>query len=168
MAAAPRPKAFSPFLAKWMLNLFPPWLVQGIRVESIDRNFRTCRVRVRRTLLTANLNGTTFGGAIFAAADPVYAVLYWQVFAHRGRQVQAWLRQAAIRYTKPATSALTLEFAVTDADVADADAALETEGRFARTHRVVAIDASGAPCAEIDTELYLRLPRAGQKGISAF
>ncbi len=163
-----RPRALSERQSKWLLNLFPPWLVQGIRVVEIGSGFRTCRVRVARSPLTRNLNGTTFGGTIFAAADPVYAVLYWQIFAHRGMKVQAWLRSARIRYTRPAASALTLSFALSDAEIDEAGAALSSSGRFSRLHRVEAFDAAGALCAAAETEVVLRRPGAGQKEVSAF
>lgn len=153
---------------KWLLNLFPPWLLQGIRIVSISPDLLRATVRVRRGLLTGNLHGSTFGGTLFAAFDPVCAILYWQLLAHRGLRVQAWLRSASIRYLKPAKTALTIDFAVSEADVADAVAALEREGRFTRSHRVVARDASGVVCAEAETEVYLRLPRAGQREVSAF
>ena len=91
-----------------------------------------------------------------------------EILAHRGIRVQAWLRSASIRYTKPAKTALVIEFEVGDADVEDAVAALAREGRFGRSHHVVARDAAGVVCAEADTEVYLRLPREGQKEVSAF
>lgn len=112
-----KPRVLSESRLKWSLNFFPPWLVQGIRVVEVGPGFRRCRVRVRRSFLTGNLSGTTFGGTIFSAADPVHAVMYWQILAHRGLRVQAWLRSASIRHLRPAATALTLDFVLTDADV---------------------------------------------------
>ena len=139
-----------------MLNLYPPLLAQRIRVVDIAPGFRSCRVRVAKSVLTRNLFGTTFGGTIFAAADPIHAILYWQVFARRGLAIQAWLKSARIEYRKPAASALTLAFVLSDADVVDAEEALEREGRFARTFRVEAIDREGQICAVVECEVVLR------------
>lgn len=162
------PRALSPRQLKWLLNLFPPWLLQGIRIVTISPDLRRATVRVRRGLLTGNLNGSTFGGTVFAAFDPVCAILYWQILAHRGVRVQAWLRGASIRYVRPAKSALTLVFEIGEQDVEDALAALRAGGRFTRSHHVIATDAAGEICAEADTEVYLRLPREGQMEVSAF
>jgi acyl-coenzyme A thioesterase PaaI-like protein len=151
-----------------MLNLYPPLLAQRIRVVEIAPGFTAARVRVAKSLLTRNLFGTTFGGTIFAAADPIHAILYWQVFARRGRAVQAWLKSARIEYLRPAASALTLTFALGDGDVEDAAAALDAEGRFRRAFRTEAIDTQGQVCAVIETEVVLRLPRGAQKEVSAF
>ena len=53
----------------WMLNLWPPFLFQGVRVREIDPEFRFAEVVVRKSILTRNIMGTTFGGALMAAAD---------------------------------------------------------------------------------------------------
>jgi acyl-coenzyme A thioesterase PaaI-like protein len=163
-----KPKAFSPFHTRWLLNLYPPFLVQGIRVARLSTDFRRATIRVRRGLLTRNLNGSVFGGTIYAAADPIYAVMYWQVMAHRGIRAQAWLKSATVRYLRPATTSLTYAFELQDEDVEQAVEALAREGRFARSHRVEAVDRQGQVCAVLDTEVVLRRPREDQRGTSAF
>ncbi len=153
---------------RWLLAAYPPLLFQRVRCVSIGPGFRSCRMRVAKSLVTRNLNGTTFGGTIFAAADPIYALLFWQIFAREGIGVQVWLKRAAIDYLKPAATVLTLDFAIPDPDVAAAREALETTGRWRRTYRTDAVDASGAVCATIDTEIYVRLPRGPQQQVSGF
>jgi acyl-coenzyme A thioesterase PaaI-like protein len=153
---------------KWLLSLYPTLLFSRIRITHVGPGFRSCTVRIARSLITRNLNGTTFGGTIFSAADPFYAVMYWQIFARRGIRVQTWLKSARVRYLKPAATALTLEFALTDEDVERAAGELEREGRFTRTHSVEVVDTHGRTCAVVETEVYLRLPRADQKEGSAF
>jgi len=151
-----------------LLNLYPPFLFQGIRILDVGPGFRSCRVRVARSLLTRNLNGTTFGGAIYAAADPMYSLMYWQVFARRGEAVQVWLRSASARYLKPAATALTFTCRLDDREIEEAAAVLDREGRFVRTYRIDATDEAGTVCAVVDTEVYMRRTRAGQKEVSAF
>jgi acyl-coenzyme A thioesterase PaaI-like protein len=173
-SAAPRagdgaaPRVLSERRGKLLLNLFPPFLFNRIRVLEIRDGFRRCRVRVRPSRLTRNLQGTTFGGTIFSAADPFHALLYWQVLAHRGLRVQAWLKSARIEYRRPAASALTFDFALTEADILEAEERLGRDGRFSKVHRTEAIDEEGRVCAVVDTEVYLRLPRAEQPAASAF
>jgi acyl-coenzyme A thioesterase PaaI-like protein len=168
MEAPKTPRVLSERQARWILNLFPPLLFNRIRVLSIEPGFRACRVRIARSLLTRNLNGSTFGGTIFSAADPYYAVMYWQVLARMGYRVQAWLSRATIEYRRPAATALTLEFRLGDDDVRRAVEGLQGEGRFRRLHVTDAVDRHGRTCASIETEVYLRLPRQAQKDVSAF
>lgn len=158
----------SEWQGKWLLSLYPTLLFSRIRITRVGPGFRTCTVRIARSLITRNLNGTTFGGTIFSAADPFFAVMYWQILARRGVRVQTWLKSARIEYLRPAATALTLEFALTDEDIARAVRQLEHEGRFVRSHSVEAIDRHGDTCAVIETEVYLRLPRADQKEGSTF
>lgn len=162
------PHRLTEWQCQWMLNLFPPLLLGNVRVLGFGRGFRTCRVRVGRSLLTRNLQGTTFGGTIFSAADPIVAIMYWQVLAHRGIRAQAWLKAASIAYRRPAAGALTMDFALSDDDVEAAVAAIEHEGRFERSFHVAAVDAAGTVCAEVDTLVHLRTPRAGQREASGF
>lgn len=163
-----RPLQLSEWQARWMMNLFPPLLFGGVRVLRFGPGFRTCRVRVARSLFTRNLQGTTFGGTIFSAADPFHAVMYWQILAHRGLAIQAWLKRATIDYRKPAATALTMDFALGDDDVEAAVRALAESGRFEREFHVAALDRGGAVCAEVTTLVHLRHPRADQRGVSAF
>jgi len=161
------PRLLSERQGKWVLTLFPPLLFQRIRVLRIGAGFRTAEVRVARSLFTRNLHGTTFGGTIFSAADPLYAIMYWQVMAREGIQVHSWLKSAQIAYLKPATTALKLTFELSDDDVARAREGLEREGRHTCNHRVEAIDAQGRAVAAIETEVYLRRPRTDDSSASS-
>lgn len=166
--SARAPRVLSERRARWLLNLFPPFLFNRIRVIEFSPEFRSCRVRVKPSLLTRNLQGTMFGGTIFSAADPFHALLYWQVFAHRGLRIQAWLKSATIDYRRPVATALTFEFTLSEADIREAEQRLRSDGRFSKVHRTEAVDEQGQVCAVVDTEVYLRIPRAEQPAASAF
>lgn len=150
------------------LNLYPPFLFHRIRVLRFGEDFRSCRVRVARSLLTRNLNGTTFGGTIFSAFDPIWPVLYWQVFARRGEMLQVWLKGGRIRYRKPAATALTIDFHLADEDVEAAARGLERDGRVIRVHEARALDREGDACAIMESEVYMRHLREGQREVSGF
>lgn len=144
---------------RWVLNLYPPFLFGGIRVDAVEDGMRYCRVRIRKSLVSRNLHGTTFGGTMYAAADPFFALMYWQQFARRGVRVDGWTRSATIRFLRPATSDLTMEFRLDDADVEDMARVLNDAGKGDRVHRVEAVDRDGRVCAIIETEAHVRLPR---------
>jgi len=168
MSRRKEPRVLSPWQLKWMLNLYPPLLFNAVRMVEVSPDFHRCKVRVFRVPWTRNLQGTLFGGTIYSAADPFTALLFWQIFAHRGQRVQAWLRRARVHYKKAAATALTLEFRLTPEQVDEAAAALAVKGRFARFYATDAIDRAGDVCCTIETEIYLRLPRPGQHEVSAF
>lgn len=141
---------------RWLLNLYPPWWFQRIRVVALSEDLSSCRVEVRPSWRSRNLGGSTFGGTIFAAGDPVVAVLFWQILANRGVPVEAWLKSAKIRYRRPARTTLTLDFVLERVDVEEAVEAILREGRWSRWYRVDAVDRDGKVCAEMETEVFLR------------
>lgn len=149
------PRVLTARKVRWLLNLYPPLFFHRARVRRVAPECDACTVEVLRSLWTRNLNGTTFGGAIYSAADPIYAVLYWQVFARRGRALRVWTSGAEVRFVRPATSTLQLEFALDPAVLEETERELDAAGRCRRTHRVEARDREGALCAEILTEVHL-------------
>ena len=127
-----------------------------IRVVGIGKDYRNMTVRVARSLLTRNMNGTTFGGTIFSAADPFYATMYWQFFARENIRIRIWLRSASIRYLQPAASALTLEFSLSEERIVEAMKAIRNGDRFISSHTTEAVDSGGVVCASIETEFHIR------------
>ena len=150
----------SPAVTRLLLNAFPPLLFGRIAIRHLAPDFRTLTVRVRPSLLNRNLQGTLFGRTIFSAADPYYAIMYWQLMAHRGLPAEAWLKSATVDYHQPGKSHLTLRFCLTDDDVTAAERGLKRTGKFERWHQVEARDAAGVPCATVRTLIHLRLRNA--------
>ncbi len=163
-----RPRVLSERQGKWLLSLYPPLLFGGVRVLRFGPGFRSCRVRIARSLLTRNLSGSTFGGTIFSGADPFHAIMYWQILARRGLRSQVWLRRARIDYLKPATTPLWLDFVITDEDVEEVERLLERDGRAVRCHRTEARGSDGSVCAVIEVEVYLGRSRNGRRPSSTF
>lgn len=159
----------TPFKAKWMMNFYPPLLVNRIFVKSISSDFRKVNVRIKKSWLNINLQGTIFGGTIFSAADPFYALMYWQVFKQKGYKCEAWLKSAEIDYLKPGTTDLDLVFELTELDIEEALKELALKGRFQKTHLIEMINTNGEVCAQVKTLVYLRIPRLKeQDGKSVF
>lgn len=115
---------------RWMLNLWPPFLFQGIRVLDIENEFLSARIRVRRSILTRNLMGTTFGGALASAADPFYPILYWRWLSSRGYSTTCWIRQMNIEFVRPADHNAELHFKISEAQCETARLGIETKGRI--------------------------------------
>ena len=153
---------------KWMLNLYPPILFNRITVRKIGRDYRSMTVRVARSLITRNMNGTTFGGTIFSAADPFYSVMYWQILARENIRIRIWLKSATIRYLKPAASELTLEFSLSENRIREATETLTRDGKFVGSHHTEAVDTDGVVCALIETEVHIRLAGDEQRPVSSF
>lgn len=162
------PRRLRHWQLRWMLNFYPPLFWQRVKVVACDADFRHVRVRVRRSLWTRNLNGSTFGGSLYAACDPIYPLMYWQALARRGLEVQAWLKAAEIDFLKPARGAVSADFRLSGADLDSAATELAARGKCVRVHEVLLIDPAGETCARASTVSFLRLLPAGERGGSAF
>ena len=152
-------RRWSPRQLRWLMRAYPPLLFQRIQVLEIDPGFRRAVVRVRRSIFSRNLQGSTFGGTIYAAVDPFHALMLWQICAHEDIRVQAWMKEAVITFLRPADSHLTIEFSLDDRTVVDALRAIRETGRFAHVFEVQALDEQGTVCAAVRTDIRILWPQ---------
>jgi hypothetical protein len=149
--------AYSAFTAKWIMRLYPPLLFNRIVVQRISADFKEVDVRIKKSWLNRNLQGSIFGGTLFSAADPFYPLMYWNIFSHRGRSLQAWVRFTEGDYKLPADSNMLLHFRISDEDIAEAEKALDgEEGRFKKFHTVAIKNTGGATCVEFRILVYMK------------
>ncbi len=162
------PILWSPRKLKLLLNHYPPFWFQRIKVTDVDPDYRWLKVRMKKSLLTRNLNGSAFGGSIYAAADPWFPILYWQALARKEFALECWLKSAYADYKKPGRSDLHLHFQISDDDLDHAIDHLQRFGRAVKKNTVEVIDKDGDVCATVECVSYLRLLQAGHKEVATF
>lgn len=140
----------------WMMRLYPPMLFQRIWVKKIHKGFRGIDVKINRSMFTSNLGNSIFGGTIFSATDPFYALLLGQIMESKGYSVIVWLKSAHIDYLKPARSDVHFTLRLSEELIAEAEAALVNEGKFVKKLPVELYDKNGERCALAQNEVYLR------------
>lgn len=155
-------------LGKIFLNLYPPFIFNRIRIIAIEEGFKGCTVKIKKSLFNRNMNGTVFGGALFSASDPFYAILYWQIFERKGYKIQTWLKSAEIHYMRPADQNLYLDFHLTDEQILEAEESLNSTGKYKQVHEIRYKSKDGDIYVIAKTEVYLRLTKASQKSLSGF
>src|SRR5690606_24363501 len=101
-------------LLKWTIRFYPPLFFQRIWVKKFHKNFRGVDVKIHRSFLNKNYNASIFGGTIFSATDPFYAILFDQILQREGYRVRVWLKSAEIQYIKPAFHALFFTITIND------------------------------------------------------
>ena len=148
-----------PWSLKFILNIFPPFFFNRIIVKRFSPDFKAAHLKIRRSLLNKNLNRTIFGGTLYSAADPIYALMYWQIFIHRGHELEAWTRTAKIEFIKPGDSHLTLHFALSEEDIETAEKQLLESGKIQRWHTANAINKRGEICTAVHVEVYIRFKK---------
>lgn len=134
------------------LNWFPAYRATGARIIDVSRDMKRIVVRLPLCRQTRNGAGTLFGGSLYSATDPIYAML---LAVHLGPDYIVWDKAAAIRYRKPGREALTAEFSITDADIAAVRADVARNGSCDRTFTASFCDAAGTVHTEIDKTVYV-------------
>jgi acyl-coenzyme A thioesterase PaaI-like protein len=141
---------------KWLMRLYPPMLFQRIWVKKIDKDFRGIDVKINRSLFTTNLGSATFGGTIFSATDPFYALLIGQIMQHKGFKITVWLKSAEIQYLKPARKDLHYSIKIDDEMIKEVEQAITNEGKFVKTYPIEIFDTTGDLCVTALNEVYIR------------
>ena len=141
---------------KWLMRLYPPMFFQRIWVKKFHDGFRGVDVKINRSLFTTNLGNSIFGGTIFSASDPFYALLFGQVMQRKGFKVTVWLKSAQINYIKPGRTDLHYSIHLSDEMIAECSKALSTEGKFVKAYPIEIFDKHSELCATALNEVYIR------------
>ncbi|KQN38844.1 translation elongation factor P (EF-P) [Pedobacter sp. Leaf41] len=147
---------------KWVMRFYPPLFFQRIWVQKFENDFRSCTVKLSKSFLNKNYNGSIFGGTIYAATDPFYALLFDQLMQRRGFKVRVWLKSASIQYLKPGRSNLYFTIRVNDEMIAEAEHALKTIGKFVKAYPMEITNKNGELCATVMNEVYIRNLHQGE------
>jgi len=143
-------------LLKWAMRLYPPLFFQRIWVQRFYKNFRGVDVKINHSLITKNYNSSIFGGTIFSATDPFYAILFDQVFKRKGYTNLVWLKSAEIKYIKPAKKNLFFTIKISEEDINYAEQHLQQEGKYVSSFDIDLYDADGILYVKVKNEIYIR------------
>ena len=150
--------ALGPRGLRFFLNLYPPYLFTRTRVKSISADWRECVVELKKSWLTRNYVGTTFGGSLFAATDPFLMLMLIQILGIKDYIV--WDKSAEIEYRRPVKSTITFRFRITDQDLAKIHGDLEKEGKSLPQFEIEGIDREGTACVKVRKTLYIKKKQA--------
>ena len=145
------------WLRRLRFNFYPAFRATGARVIYISEDMRKLRIRLPLTFRTRNIHGTLFGGAMYAATDPLYAVL---VKVALGPGFIIWDKAGAIRYKKPGRSTLYAECSLSDSQVASMKKRLESEPSVDLDYEIELLDERGVVHAVVQKTIY-----AGRKEV---
>lgn len=141
------------WLWKWRFNLFPAYFGTGARLRAISSDWREVVVEVPLSWRTRNYVGTTFGGSMYAAVDPIYMMMLIKAL---GPAYVVWDKAAAIRFRKPGRGPLTATFRIDDGELAVIRAALERQETIDRVYQVELVDDAGTVHATVEKTVYIR------------
>ncbi|MNC59307.1 hypothetical protein D3C75_1091080 [compost metagenome] len=143
-----------------MLNLYPPYLGAGIRVQSISPDLRQVKVRMGLHWFNRNYVHTQFGGSLYSMVDPFYMLMLMELL---GREYIVWDKAASIDFIAPGKGPVFADLRINDALLAEIREHTAGGKKYLPRLQVDIRDAAGELVAQVDKTLYVRLkPQARQ------
>lgn len=139
-------------LFRYGFNLFPAYRGTGGRVKYIADDWQRVTVKLPLNWRTRNYVGTTFGGSIYGAIDPIYMLMLINIL---GDGYVVWDKAATVRFRKPGKTALFAEFELPDLELSEIRRLAETERSIDRVYLVELKDAEGVVHATVEKTLYI-------------
>lgn len=125
-------------------------------------------MKIWKSFLNTNYNNSIFGGTIFSASDPFYAMLFDQVLKRKGFTVRVWLKSANIQYLKPGRTNLYFKISLSEDDIKEAEEALHSVGKFVKAFPLEILNSKGEVCASVINEVYVRNLFSGEERSVAY
>jgi acyl-coenzyme A thioesterase PaaI-like protein len=153
------------FKTRWQrrgFNFFPAYRGTGGRLTYLADDYHEIHVKLPLSWRTRNYVGTTFGGSMYGAIDPVYMIMLIKIL---GEDYVVWDKAATIRFRKPGRSTLYAKFRIEPGEVATIKEELTRRKSIERIYHVNLVDKDGTVYAEIDKTLYIAAKRV--EGVAA-
>ncbi|AHX12398.1 hypothetical protein CH75_03065 [Dyella jiangningensis] len=141
-----------------LMNLWPPFLFNSIRVQHVAADWSEVKVVLRLRPWNRNYVRTQFGGNLFAMTDP-----FWMLLAmHQlGSDYFVWDKAGAIEFVAPGREDVYAHFKLDTATVDELRTAAANGQKVLRWFEVDVTTASGDVVARVSKQLYVRLkPKA--------
>ena len=145
--------------ARWMMNLWPPFLGAGIRVRRLQPDWKAIDVEMKLGFWNSNYVGTHFGGSLYSMTDPFYMLMLIQ---NLGPAYIVWDKSANIRFRRPGKGKVLASFRLSDEQIEGIRQGLNTQEKMEPTFVVEVKDATGAVIVEVEKVLHVRKREAGK------
>ncbi|GAB2672456.1 DUF4442 domain-containing protein [Thalassiella azotivora] len=143
----------SPRTLRRGMNLWPPFLFSGVRVDHIADDWTSASVSLRLRRFNRNYVGTHFGGSLFAMTDPFWMLL----LMHRlGPTHLVWDQRAEIEFRRPGRGTVRTRFELDDARVQEAVDLTAGGEKALLWFANDVVDAAGEVVATVRKQVYVR------------
>jgi len=139
-----------------LLNFWPPFWFNGIKVTELSTDYRYARVTLSDRPWRRNINSSQFGGSMFAMTDPMYPLL---LMGALGNEYLVWDKKADIDFIKPGRGPLTAEFWLGDATLTEIIDATAQGDKYFPEFLVLVKDKQGEVVCEVNRTIYIRKKR---------
>jgi acyl-coenzyme A thioesterase PaaI-like protein len=148
-----------PRIARWAMNLWPPFAGAGIRVRHIAPDFRQFVVEMPLRRCNRNAFGTHFGGSLYAMTDPFFVLM---LSRNLGPDYVVWDRSACIDYIAAGRSRVRVVLKLAESDLRSIRRMTDSGSKHLHLFHADVVDAEDLLVARIEKLVYVRRRRAVQ------
>ncbi len=145
-----------PSLFRPLMNLWPPFLCNGIAVAEISTDWSVVSVRLRQRFWNRNFVGTHFGGNLFAMTDPFWMLM---VMHRLGDDYVVWDKAASIEFVTPGRGDVRARFELAAATVEELRAEAKDGAKVLRWFDVDVLSVQNEIVARVRKQVYVRKKR---------
>lgn len=149
-----RPPRLGPRTFRHLINIFPAYRGTGGRVTRISDDWLEWDVRIPLNWRTRNYVGTTYGGSLYGAVDPILMLAFLHIL---GPDYIVWDKAATIRFKRPGRGTLYAGMRVSNSEVDEIRRSCAAEPKIDRTYGIEIVDHDGVVHAHVDKVLHFRL-----------
>ncbi len=147
------PESIKTCLMRTAFNLFPAFWTTGAKIIYLSDDLREAHLKLPLNWRSRNYVGTTFGGSMFAATDPMYFTL---LLKNLGKDYIVWDKASYIRFKKPSKGTLYAQALLTDEELKTIKKELESTEKLDRIYSIDLVDENGEVCAIIEKTVHIR------------
>ena len=141
-----------------LINLWPPFLFNSIRIQQLSNDYTEARVVLRLRPWNRNYVRSQFGGNLFAMTDPFWMLL---VMHQPGSNYYVWDKAGAIDFVAPGYEDVYAHFLLQPAVVDEMRSAAAGGDKVLRWFETEVKTAGGEVIARVRKQIYVRLkPKA--------
>ncbi|MCT9095623.1 DUF4442 domain-containing protein [Haloarchaeobius sp. HME9146] len=133
-------------------NVWPSYRGTGGRVQYIADDWQEIRIKIPQSWRTRNYMGTIFGGSIYGACDPMFAMML--IKALPGKYV-VWDRSTEVQFKKPGTEDLYARFRMPDEELDAIQSALEDQDSIDREYTADVVAEDGTVHATVEKTVHV-------------
>ena len=142
-----------PQFLKLLLNIYPPYLGAGIRVQHISEDFREVIVSMKLRWYNRNYVGTHFGGSLLAMTDPFFMLMLMNIL---GKEYVVWDQAARIQFLRPGRGRVQARFHLRQMQIDEIHAQTQKGAVFRPKYEVEIVDEEGQVVAQVTKHEYIR------------
>ncbi len=142
---------------KKLLNLYPPYLGAGVKVENISPNWNEVRVSMAVRWYNRNAVGTHFGGSIYSMIDPHIMLI---LMKRLGSDYWIWDKSADIDFIKATKKKITAHIFISDEEIEKIKTLASTGQKQLPQFTIDIIDSDQELIARVNKVIYIKKKNA--------